>query len=75
MNPQDFFAALERSNRVATLRPVPFEQRWEQILILADLGKELERSSPHPDRLKRVRERHEEAWQQANARLMRHAGV
>lgn len=57
------------------MRPTSIEERWEQILRLADLGKQLERSAPQPEGLKRVRERHEAAWQQANARLMRHAVV
>ncbi len=75
MNPQEFFAALERSGRVAAMRPASIEERWEQILRLADLGRELERSAPRPEGLKRVRDRHEAAWQQVNARLMQHAGV
>jgi hypothetical protein len=75
MDPQEFLCALERSGRDAAKKPSSVAERWEQILLLADLGKELERSAPRPEGLKRVRDRHEATWQQAIARLMRNAGV
>ncbi len=49
--------------------------RWLEMVALAELGYQLEKSSPDPSGLKRVRDFNEMAWRQANLRLFRHAGL
>jgi hypothetical protein len=70
------FARLEKAGRSRFAdEPLSSGRRWEQILMLAQLGHTLEQSSPHPDDLQRVRDCHEAAWRVANVRLFHNAGL
>ena len=74
--PQIDFARLARVIKDgARARTETVDERWQQILMLAELGHTLEHSAPYPADLRLVRERHEAAWRRANARLFHNAGL
>ena len=70
------FARLEKTGRSRfSGEQLSVDRRWQQIMMLAQLGHALEQSAPHPADLKRVRDRHEADWRLANARLFHNAGL
>lgn len=65
------FSRFERLN--ALDYHLPIEERWRQIVGLVGIAVDLENASPNPEGIRRVREKHEAAWQRAVERLIANA--
>jgi hypothetical protein len=62
------FKRFERLN--ARDRDLSMELRWRQVLDLVQLAADLEKASPDPDGIRRVREPNEAPWRKAIQQLI-----